>query len=70
MAMKIGIPKEVHDNEKRVAATPETVERIHKLGYTMAIEAGAGAAANFSDEAYKEAGAEIIDDVKTLWAEV
>ncbi len=69
MAMKIGIPKEVHDNEKRVAATPETVERIHKLGYTMAIEAGAGAAANFSDEAYKEAGAEIIEDTKTLWAE-
>jgi len=69
MAMKIGIPKEVHDNEKRVAATPETVERIHKLGYTMAVEAGAGAAANFSDEAYKEAGAEIIEDVRTLWAE-
>jgi len=69
MAMKIGIPKEVHDNEKRVAATPETVERIHKLGYTMAIEAGAGAGANFSDEAYKEAGAEIIEDVRTLWAE-
>jgi len=69
MAMKIGIPKEVHDNEKRVAATPETVERIHKLGYTMAIEAGAGTAANFSDEAYKEAGAEIVEDTKTLWAE-
>jgi len=69
MAMKIGIPKEVHDNEKRVAATPETVERIRKLGYTMAIEAGAGVAANFSDEAYKEAGAEIIEDVRTLWAE-
>jgi len=69
MAMKIGIPKEVHDNEKRVAATPETVERIQKLGFTMAIEAGAGAAANFSDEAYKEAGAEIVDDARTLWAE-
>ncbi|MCF6355309.1 MAG: Re/Si-specific NAD(P)(+) transhydrogenase subunit alpha [Candidatus Polarisedimenticolaceae bacterium] len=69
MTMKIGIPKEVHDNEKRVAATPETVERIRKLGYTMAIEAGAGAAANFSDEAYKEAGAEIIEDARTLWAE-
>ncbi len=69
MSMKIGIPKEVHDNEKRVAATPETVERILKLGFTMAIETGAGAAANFSDEAYREAGAEIIEDARTLWAE-
>ncbi len=69
MAMKIGIPKEVHDNEKRVAATPETVERIQKLGFSLAIEAGAGAGANFSDEAYKEAGAEIVEDVKALWAE-
>ncbi len=69
MAMKIGIPKEVHDGEKRVAATPETIERIRKLGFTVAVEAGAGAAANFSDEAYREAGAEVIDDPKTLWGE-
>ncbi len=66
--MKIGIPKEVHEGEKRVAATPETVERIQKLGFSVAIEAGAGAGANFSDDAFKEAGAEIVEDTKALWA--
>ena len=40
--MKIGIHKEVHAGEKRVAATPETVGQLAKLGYTVAIEAGAG----------------------------
>ncbi|VAX09078.1 NAD(P) transhydrogenase alpha subunit [hydrothermal vent metagenome] len=68
MAMNIGIPKEVHEGEKRVAATPETVERILKLGFTMTVESGAGAGANFSDEAYKEAGAKITKSPKVLWS--
>ncbi|MCB1904781.1 MAG: NAD(P)(+) transhydrogenase (Re/Si-specific) subunit alpha, partial [Gammaproteobacteria bacterium] len=67
--MKIGIPKEVHAAECRVAATPETAEQLIKLGYTVAVEAGAGDKAHFSDEAYREAGVEIYDDVKALWAE-
>ena len=49
--MKIGIPKEIHEGEKRVATTPEAAERIQKLGYSVCIEAGAGEAANFSDDA-------------------
>lgn len=69
MSMKIGIPKEVHVGECRVAATPETAEQLHKLGYTLAIEAGAGDKAHFSDDAYREAGVEIYDDVKALWAD-
>ena len=69
MSMKIGIPKEVHAAECRVAATPETAEQLIKLGYTVAVEAGAGDKAHFSDEAYREAGVEIYDDVKALWAE-
>ena len=69
MAMKIGIPKEVHQGEQRVAATPETAERIQKLGFSVAIEAGAGAAANYSDDAFREAGVEVVDDVKALWAQ-
>lgn len=69
MSMKIGIPKEVHAAECRVAATPETAEQLIKLGYTVAIEAGAGEKAHFSDEAYREAGVEIYDDVKALWEE-
>lgn len=66
-SMKIGIPKEIHQGEKRVATTPEATEQIIKLGFSVCIEKGAGVGANISDEAYKEAGAEIIEDAKTLW---
>ena len=65
--MKIGIPKEIHEGEKRVAATPEAAEQIIKLGFSMSIESGAGAGANISDEAYREVGVEIVSDVKALW---
>jgi len=67
--MRIGIPKEIHPGETRVAATPETVEQLKKLGFTVAVESGAGAAANFSDEAYREECAEIVDDTRALWAQ-
>ena len=69
MSMKIGVPKEIHAGESRVALTPETAERLQKLGYTVAIESGAGRRANFSDDAYREAGVEVYDDVKALWAD-
>ncbi len=65
--MRIGIPKEIHEGEKRVATTPEVAELIQKLGYDIIIESGAGQAANFSDEAYREAGVEIISDSKEVW---
>jgi H+-translocating NAD(P) transhydrogenase subunit alpha len=68
MVQKVGIPKEVHRGERRVAATPETVEQIIKLGYDVAIESGAGEAAQFSDQAYRTAGAEILADARALWA--
>jgi NAD(P) transhydrogenase subunit alpha len=66
--MKIGIPKEIHSGEKRVAGTPETVQQLVKLGYQVAVESGAGAAAQFTDEAYRKAGAEIAADTRALWA--
>jgi len=66
--MKIGIPKEVHSGERRVATTPNVVTEIQKLGFTVAVESGAGAAANFSDSAYVEAGAEVVTDTRELWA--
>ncbi|KAF3984719.1 MAG: Re/Si-specific NAD(P)(+) transhydrogenase subunit alpha [Methylococcales symbiont of Hymedesmia sp. n. MRB-2018] len=65
--MKIGVPKEIHTGEKRVATTPEVAEQIIKLGFEVYIESGAGLAANFSDEAYKEAGCKIRKTAKTLW---
>ncbi|PZN74451.1 MAG: hypothetical protein DM484_21310, partial [Candidatus Methylumidiphilus alinenensis] len=50
--MRIGIPKEIHDGEKRVATTPEVAEKLQKLGFTVAVEAGAGEGADYSDAAY------------------
>ena len=65
--MKIGIPKEIHQGEKRVATTPEAATQIMKLGFSVSIESGAGLNADISDEAYKEAGVEVIADTRTLW---
>jgi H+-translocating NAD(P) transhydrogenase subunit alpha len=65
--MKIGVPKEIHPGEKRVATTPDVAEKLQKLGFTVALEAGAGETAKFSDDTYREAGVEIIEDTKTLW---
>jgi len=67
--MRIGIPKEIHAGEKRVAATPETVGQLVKLGYSVAIEAGAGQGAQFADDAYRAAGAEIVTDTRALWSQ-
>ena len=66
--MKIGVPKEIHPGEKRVATTPDVVPQLLKLGFTVAVEAGAGSAANFADTAYTEAGAEVVADRQALWA--
>lgn len=57
--MIIGIPRESLTGETRVAATPQTVGQIIKLGYEVVVETGAGAASSFSDAAYVDAGAEI-----------
>ena len=65
--MKIGVPNEIHPGEKRVATTPDVVKQLEKLGFSVAVESGAGSSANFSDDAYREAGAEIISDTKALW---
>jgi len=69
MSMKIGAPREVHPEEGRVAITPDTAQQLQKLGYSVAIEARAGEKAHFSDDAYRESGVEIVEDVKELWAQ-
>ena len=58
----IFVPKEVTPGETRVAATPDTVERLLKDGHTVLIQSGAGTAASFTDEAYKKAGARVESD--------
>ena len=67
--MKIGIPKEVHAGEKRVATTPEVATQLIKLGFEVAIEAGAGIAAHYSDASYVEAGVTVFKNTKELWSE-
>ena len=66
--MKIGVPREVYPGENRVATTPEAAEKLIKLGFSVAIESGAGIQAKFSDAAFKAAGVEIVVDAKTLWS--
>ena len=66
--MKIGIPKEVYSLEKRVAATPEVVKDLIKLGFEINVESKAGDLASFTDDLYKESGASITDTA-SLWAE-
>ncbi len=58
--MRIGVPRERLTNEARVAATPKTVEQLLKLGFTVAIEQGAGKLASFEDAAYEQAGASVV----------
>lgn len=64
----IGIPKEIHPGEKRVAATPQTILKLKKLGFEVAVETNAGHGINCSDSEFREAGAEIVDTAKELWA--
>ncbi|MGD9953617.1 MAG: Re/Si-specific NAD(P)(+) transhydrogenase subunit alpha, partial [Burkholderiales bacterium] len=68
MTQVIGIPRETAAGEKRVATVPEVVEKLRKLGFRVAVQSGAGEAANFDDASYQAAGAEIAPDAKALWS--
>jgi NAD(P) transhydrogenase subunit alpha len=67
--MKLGIPKEIYPHERRVAATPSTIDKIVKLGLEVVVQSGAGDAASISDAAFAEAGAAIVADAATLYRE-
>lgn len=64
--MQIGVPKEILAGETRVAATPKTVEQLLKLGFTVAVESGAGALASFDDAAFEAAGASVVN-TEEVW---
>ena len=66
--MKIAIVKERRPHETRVAATPETVKKLKALGADVTIEAGAGTAASYTDQAYSDAGATIAPDAASAFA--
>jgi NAD(P) transhydrogenase subunit alpha len=57
--IRIAVPREIAPRETRVALVPDTVARLAKSGFEVQVESGAGAAAAFTDEAYREAGATI-----------
>src|SRR5882762_2165160 len=69
MAMIIAVPREIRAGERRVAATPETVGQLLKLGFAVNVEAEAGLRASFDDDAYRAAGAQVISDTRALWAD-
>jgi NAD(P) transhydrogenase subunit alpha len=63
MSQVIGVPRETFAGEKRVATVPEVAEKLIKLGFKVQVQSGAGDAANFADDTYRAAGAEIVPDV-------
>jgi NAD(P) transhydrogenase subunit alpha len=62
------VPREVFPGEKRVATVPEAVEKLIKLGFSVAVESGAGDAANCSDDTYRAAGATVAESAAALWS--
>ena len=67
--MIIGCPKEIKNHEYRVGLVPAVVDALQKSGHEVIIENNAGAGSGFSNEAYEEAGAKIIQDSKKLFCE-
>jgi NAD(P) transhydrogenase subunit alpha len=68
MPQVIGVPKEIFPGEKRVATVPDVVPKLVKLGFSVIVQSGAGDAANFSDDTYRAAGAEVMPTAADLWA--
>ena len=68
--MRIGIPRETRDGETRVAATPETVKKYVAAKHQVLVERGAGHAAHYTDSAYQDVGAQLVDSGEAFGAEL
>ena len=66
--MIIGVPKEIKNNEFRVAITAAGVHEFRTHGHTVLVERGAGLGSGITDEEYSIAGAEIVNDADDVWA--
>lgn len=66
--MIIGVPKEIKNNENRVAATPASVDALVKAGHKVFVEINAGIGSGFTNEDYTEVGAIIVDTAAEAWA--
>ncbi|HKU87717.1 MAG TPA: alanine dehydrogenase [Casimicrobiaceae bacterium] len=65
--MQIGIPRETKDGEQRIAVVPDGARMLVAAGHAVVVEAGAGAASGFADDAYRDAGATLADDAAMIW---
>ncbi|MFM8842359.1 MAG: alanine dehydrogenase [Actinomycetota bacterium] len=66
--MLVGVPKEIKNHEYRVAITPAGVKEFINHGHKVIVEKGAGLGSAISDDAYRVAGAEILDTAQEVWA--
>jgi alanine dehydrogenase len=66
--MRIGVPKEIKNNENRVAMTPAGAVNMKKFGHEVFIEKGAGLGSGFSDEDYQSAGAKLVETAEDAWS--
>ena len=67
--MLIGVPKETAAGEKRVATVPDVVEKLVKLGFSVAVQSGAGDAAHFADDTYRAVGATVAPSANDIWGQ-
>ena len=68
--LSVGVPREIYPNERRVALTPQNVALLLKKGFSrVLVENGAGALADFPDDAYVAAGATLTDDASAIWGQ-
>ncbi|MEH6851672.1 alanine dehydrogenase, partial [Bacillus pseudomycoides] len=65
--MRIGVPTEIKNNENRVAMTPAGVVHLIHNGHEVFVQKGAGLGSGFTDEAYVEAGATIVETAQEAW---
>ena len=65
--MLVAVPTEVKNNEFRVALTPGGVQELVRAGHQVLVQSGAGVGSGASDQDYRDAGAELVDDVDELW---
>ncbi|MBD2258668.1 alanine dehydrogenase [Pseudanabaena sp. FACHB-2040] len=67
--MRIGLPKEIKDQEFRAGLTPASVQTLCQQGHQVVVERGAGAGSGFTDQEYVEAGATLVSDPTIIWAQ-
>lgn len=67
--MRVGVPKEIKTNENRVALVPAGAEALTRAGHEVMLESGAGTGSGFADDAYRAAGATILDSAHEVWAQ-